>query len=447
MQQAAAAGLVFIYFLWFAGPWITAGFTPDDLMNTHRALEQPLSKLLLDHVTVYLPTPEYRPFGNLLYRVLYRSFGFWAPPYHLILYVVLAANVYLTYLFARMLTGSASAGWAASVFHAWHGNWTTLHVSFGFCFDVLCYFFYVAALLAFGAGRYLLFLALFVLSLDSKEMAVALPVVCLIWRGRECARAATAAITAGVITAVFIGGRLMVRDGLVVNQAYQPSFDLATLFSRLHHFLTLAAYGESRVIWALLILTGAAAWGLWRDRQATLVSLAIAFIGILPVAFIPQRGLECAYVPFLGIATLLALPVARVAPQPLAAAALAVLLAGSLHHFRREKHPEIYLGETEHIMSVARQLRDRQPCLAKGTHVLFLRDPFPQFDWNSYFLMRLLYDDPTVEVDRPGRSRYGPNYDVVFDWDAGGGPGQGVLRRSSLEATSTSTAPNRMPSK
>ena len=64
MQNAAAASLVALYFIWFAGRWISAGFTPDDLMNCHRALGQPLSKLLLDLVTVYLPTPEYRPMGN-----------------------------------------------------------------------------------------------------------------------------------------------------------------------------------------------------------------------------------------------------------------------------------------------------------------------------------------------------------------------------------------------
>ena len=75
----------------------------------------------------------------------------------------------------------------------------------------------------------------------------------------------------------------------------------------------------------------------------------------------------------------------------------------------------------------------------------FTRDPFPQFDWNSLFLARLLYDDPTVKVDRPGRSTAAP-YDVVLDWD-GGGPGHGVLRRRSLEATSAKTAPNSTPSK
>ena len=86
MQNAAAAGLVALYFVWFAGRWISAGFTPDDLMNLHRSLEQPLWKLLLDHVTVFLRTPEYRPAGDLLYRGIYRFFGFNPLPFHVALY-------------------------------------------------------------------------------------------------------------------------------------------------------------------------------------------------------------------------------------------------------------------------------------------------------------------------------------------------------------------------
>jgi hypothetical protein len=445
MQNAAAAGLVVLYFIWFAGRWVTAGFTPDDLMNGQRALEQPLWKLLLDHVTVFLPTVEYRPFGNLLYRVLYRAFGFQPLPFHVALYAFLAANLYLTYWFVRRLTGTASAGWAATVFHAWHGNWTTLHLSFGYCYDVLCYFFYVAALIAFDAGRFGLFLVLFILGLDSKEMAVSLPVVCFVWKGRENARAASAAIAAGIVTAAFVGGRLMVRDGLIVNQAYVPQFDLSTLFDRLGAFLQLAAYGDGREVPAGLLLAAAAAWGLARCARVSVVALTILFVGILPVAFIPQRGLESVYVPYLGVAILFATPLAALVKQPLAATVAAILLAGTFHHLRRDRHPEGHFAEAAHIMSVTRQLRAAAPYLPKGAHVLFERDPFPQFDWNSYFLVRLVYDDPTVEVDRPGRSRYGPNYDVVFDWDAA--EGQGFLRRSKLEATSVRTTPNRNPSK
>ncbi len=340
MQNALAAGLLAIYFLWFAGPWITAGFTPDDLLNAHRALGQPLWKLLLDHVSVYLPTPEYRPLGSLFYRGFYRAFGFHPLPFHVGLYVVLAANIALTYFAVRRITGVASAAWIAAVFHAWHDNWTGLHLSIGFCFDVLCYFFYASALIAFGAGRYWLFLAMFLLSLNSKEMAVSLPVVCLVWKGWECRRAATAAIGAGAIAAAFVGGRLMVGEGLAGMAAYTPRIDVPTFVARVTGFLDQAAYGPRLLPWSVAVLAAAMLWGLVYRRQAALVSIVLLVVGVLPVAFIPQRSLESVYVPSLGAAILLALPLARVFRGPLIATAMAALLAWQFHHNWRGRFRE-----------------------------------------------------------------------------------------------------------
>ena len=447
MRDVAAAGLVALYFIWFAGRWIGSGFTPDDLMNCHRALEQPLWKLLLDHVTVYLPTTEYRPFGSLFYRALYRSFGFQPLPFHIALYAVLAANIYLTYSVVRRLTGVTAAAWAAAVFHAWHGNWTGLHLSVGFCFDVLCYFFYAAALIAFDAGRRWLFLGLFILGLNSKEMAVSLPLVCLVWKGGQCARSATAALTAGLIAMAFIGGRLMAPGGLGGMEPYAPRFDLATVFSRLDGFLEMAAYGRGGMVWAFLVLLGATAWSVMYHRRAAVVALVLSGAGALPVAVIPQRSLESLYVPALGVVALLALPLAALCRRsPLGSTVAAVLLAGTFHQLGSDPDPDGRLAEARHIGDVTRQIRQAAPSLPRGASIHFTRDPFPRFDWNSYFLIRLLYDDPTVKVDRPGRET-SATYDVSWDWDDGGGPGHGFLRRRSLEATRASTAPKSTPSK
>jgi len=445
MRNAAAAGLIALYFLWFAGRWIWAGFTPDDLMNLHRALGQPLWKLLLDHVTVFLPTPEYRPVGNLFYRLIYSAFGYNPLPFHVALYALLAANIYLTYLAARRLTGVAAAGLVAAVLHAWHGNWTGLHLSAGFCFDVLCYFFYTAALIAFGAGRLWLFFGLFLLTLNAKEVAVSLPLVCLAWKGGECRRSATAAIAAGLVTAAFIGGRLMAHEGLAAIDSYTPHFDVATLSSRVTAYLDTAVYGQGRLPWGLAVLAAASVWSLIRHQRAAVVAMVMLGAGVLPVAFIPQRGLEAVYVPSLGAVILLALPLADLCKQrPLAATVAAILLAGTFHHVRRHRRPDDYLAEARHIENVARQMRQGVPCLRPGAHVLFLRDPFPQFEWNSLFLVHLLYGDREIVVHRPGRPS-GPieSYDAVFDWD----DGEGVLRRRTFETTSAITMPKNMPSK
>ena len=450
MQRAAAAGLVLAYFLWFSGRWVTSGFTPDDLMNCHRALEQPLAKLLLDHFTIYSPTPEYRPLGSLFYRALYAGFGFHPLPFQLGIYSLLILNLYLTYLAVRRLTGNEAAAWTATVLHAWHGNWTALHVGAGFCYDVLCYTLFAGAFAAFGAGRWWLYVSLFLLSLNAKEVAVSLPLVCLAWRGGQDRRAATAAVFTGVLTAMFVGGRLMSTGGLGSMDAYVPRIDWTTFVSHTKAFLSMAVYGEGRLAWGVAILSASAVWSLIHHRRAALIAVLIMVAGVLPVAFIPQRGLEAVYVPSLGAMILLALPLAALCRQPLPAVLAAVLLAGTFHHLRRDRNTEAPVAEARHIAAVAAQMRQSAPCLAPRSRVLFLRDPFPRFDWNSLFLVRLLYGDQSIEVYRPGRIDGPPEtYDVVFDWDAGaeGGPGQGVLRRIIHEATSVSTTPNTTPSK
>ena len=445
MQNAAAAGLVLAYFLWFAAPWILSGFTPDDLMNCHRALEQPLWKLLLDHVTIFLPSPEFRPFGSLFYRAIYRAFGFHPLPFHVAVYGVLIANLYLTYRVVRVITGVTSAAWIATVFHAWHGNWTGLHLSVGFCFDVFCYFFYTAALLAFGAGRLGLFLGLYLLGLNAKEIAVSLPLVCLAWKGADCRRSATAAISAGLLTAIFISGRLMAPQGLGAIGPYTPQIDLATFVSRVGVFLDMSVYGHGRLVSALAILGVAAGWSLIYHRRAAVVSLVLLFAGVLPVAFIEQRALEAVYVPSLGAVILLALPLSVRLTRPLPAVLGALLLAGTFHHLRRDRHPEIHLAEANRIASVAAQIRRAAPCLPPGAQVLFVRDPFPRFEWNSLFLVRLVYNDMTFAVSQPGRPGSGQpvDYDAVFDWDEEGS----VMRRINRPPTSANRMPKNTPSK
>lgn len=444
MQNAVAASLVLAYFFWFAGPWIWAGFTPDDLMNCHRALEQPLGKLLLDHVTIFLPSPEFRPFGSLFYRVIYRAFGFHPLPFHVAVYGVLIANLYLTYRVVRVITGVTSAAWIATVFHAWHGNWTGLHLSVGFCFDVFCYFFYTAALLAFWAGRLWLFLALYLLGLNAKEIAVSLPLVCLAWKGGDCRRSATAAISAGLLTAIFISGRLMAPQGLGAIAPYAPQLDLDTFVSRVSTFLSMSVYGHGRLVWAVSILAAAAIWSLIYHRRAAMVSLVLLIAGVLPVAFIEQRALEAVYVPSLGAVILLALPLSALLTRPLPAVLAAILLAGTFHHLRRDRHPEIHLAEANQIASVSKQMRQAAPCLPPGAHVLFVRDPFSRFEWNSMFLVRLVYNDMTIDVSRPGRLPDQPvDYAAVFDWDADGA----VIRRINLPPTNANRIPKNTPSK
>lgn len=433
MGTAAAAMLIAAYAAWFIWPWTGAGFMPDDLMNCHRALAQPWWKLLADHVTIFQPSPEYRPLGSLFYRAIYSLAGFDPQPFHAALYAILALNSVLTYAAVRRFTGSPPAAWIATVLHAWHGNWAGLHMNTGFCFDVLCYTFFTAALIAFFSNRPWLFLALFLLSLNAKEMAVSMPVACFAWclahKDVE-RRQVSAAVAAVLLTVLFIAGRVLAPGGLASISEYRPHYSFTVWLSRSSEYLQAAAYHSPSAAHVLgLALAAATVWTLWRHREAGLVGCAILFAGMLPVSFIGQRGFDAAYVPALGAVVLLALPMAGLLSRlsldgSIPATLAAILFAGSFHQMNRhQRSPSAERAEANHIMEVSRQLRSRVPCLNPGSRVLFLADPFPQFNWNSLFLVRLVYGDMSLEVDRPDRvrSRDPQPYSATLTWQGEAG--------------------------
>ena len=458
MQVAAAAALIALYVTWFAFRWVGAGFTPDDLMNCHRALIQPLGRLLLDHLTFFLPSPDFRPAGSLFYRAVYRTFGFDPLPFHLALQGLQLLNAYLTYLLVKRLTGNTQAAWIATALHAWHGNWAGLWQNTGLVYDVLCYAFSTLTLLAWDSRRTALFFALFVMALNCKELAVSLPVICLVWElvkawpTRPSARRLTYGLVAGGMSAAFIAGRLMQSDGLMSNPAYQPHFDWATFANRVGAYLTGAIYyQQSYYPWAGAAALAGTGWALWKHPRPTLVSLALSLAAILPVAFIAPRGFEAAFLASLGAVTIFGLALADLltrcgATRTLTITALPLLLAGCIHYRFLDWDATGLSLETAEISSLTRQFRQLVPIMPRGAHVRLNRNPLKD-EWNSLFLSRLLYHDLSIEVSRPGHKAPGP-YDVELDWEPdGGGPGQGVLRRRSLEATKASTAPKTTPSK
>ena len=244
----------------------------------------------------------------------------------------------------------------------------------------------------------------------------------------------------------------MQGDGLMSNPAYQPHFDWATFVKRIGaHLAGAIYYQESYYPWAGAAALGCTGWALWKHPKPTLVSLALLLTAILPVAFIAPRGFDAAFLASLGAVTILGLAIADLlarcgVTRTLTITALPLLLAAGFHfHFMDWDATGLRL-ETEEISSLARQFRQTVPVMPRGARVRLNHDPL-KAEWNSLFLLRLLYNDMSIEVSRPGHEVSGPFY-AELDWDPdGGGPGHGVFRRSSLETTNASTAPNTTPSK
>ena len=184
-RKLVSAACLLAWFIYFCWDVPTVHFAPDDMMNMAYYFRAGWGRLLAAQVTPW--TGFYRPMGGLFYMGLFHWFGLNPVAYHAVILPVLLASVYLVYRVARLLgSGELESGLAALVF-CYHPGLSNLYYNSGFVYDVLCLFFYLAALVYYGRIRSLgrrlsgmetaVFLGLFLCALNSKEMAVTLPVV------------------------------------------------------------------------------------------------------------------------------------------------------------------------------------------------------------------------------------------------------------------------------
>src|SRR5205823_10188987 len=127
--------------------------------------------------------------GALYYLPLYHFFRLDPLPYRIVQISILAALIPIAYHLARVLADFRSVAFLAVLALCYHPYVANLVFVGAFIYDVLCGFFYLAALtyyihfreqgVCLCPAQLLIFLLPFVLALDSKEMAVTLPVIIL----------------------------------------------------------------------------------------------------------------------------------------------------------------------------------------------------------------------------------------------------------------------------
>jgi tetratricopeptide (TPR) repeat protein len=178
----AAAVLVAIVFACYANS-LGNGFVFDDefLVPAYgrvRTLSQ-LVKTLLD---------SYRPVRNASYAIDFFLWGMQPFGFHLTNVLIHAANAVLVYFLIRRITSRAPIAFLAALIFAVHPIQTDSVSYVSGRRDILFTLFYLAAFLAYLRYRearslrnFALFVVFWVLSLMSKEMAVSLPLVILIW--------------------------------------------------------------------------------------------------------------------------------------------------------------------------------------------------------------------------------------------------------------------------
>jgi hypothetical protein len=231
--------------------------------------------------------------------------------------------------------------------------------------------------------------------------------------------------------AAYVAGKYLGRDSLFKLDAYRPE-PSATLFAGNYAFYLNALFLDTLKLSpaaTMGILAALPVLGRLAGRRHLVFAGIMATVSFLPLAFIPPRGGFALYVPSLfwsmGIAG--ALVAGR---EWLVRAVVGVFgrrkREGRGRRLRRglelASRGLLWLGlgyavvpandaAFGHVLPIinvpqnrnlgsARELRACLPQAPKGSRILLLDDPYAAEPHIPYFLIRAIYDDPTLSVDR-----------------------------------------------
>jgi hypothetical protein len=418
-----AALLIGAYFIFMAAPGLTTRFAPDDPMNIYQYWSAGAWNVVKANLLVV--TRSVRPMGGLFYLPLFAAFGFEPLAYRVAILVLLCLNLWLLYCLGRRLTGSREGGAFAALIGGYHANAAGAYLSTAVVYDVLCFSFSLGALLYYvrirQRGRQLTwtgaiaFLALYAAALNSKEMAVIVPVAAALYeilyhgtRPVTVRRFAPLAVAAA-LTAIFVGVRLFGASAFSRSEAYRPSYTLSQylLTSRTYLGMLLLDTGPASAMEVGLFWLGLVVLAVLVGRRSMWFGLGFAFAAFLPVNFIELREGFVLYIPLAGfgmyaaglIQGLLDFVFKRPAHRVQAGALVFVLcLAGLISvQYRQSVRMDGLIrnaqrATSEILAGINRIDRNVKP----GSRILFADGPFE--GWDVYFMAKLHFLDPSVKI-------------------------------------------------
>jgi hypothetical protein len=465
-RRLAAALFLLAYFLFFFRQGFGAAFPLDSVGNIGGYWHRGWGRLLL---SLFLPwTGPYRPVGGLFYLAVFSGFGLRPAAFHVATAVILLGVIYLVYRVARFLGAGELTSWLAALIVCYHAGLSNLYYNTSFVYDVLCAFFYLAALAYYigirNRGRLLrgremlVFLGLYLISLYSKEMAVSLPLVLLAYewiyhkpghpRNREAIEqwmgsAAAVACLAALLNVIFICGLKFGPEPLMGAPGYRTILSLRQVRIFQTAYLGDLLFGWDWGWRAMLFFWAVLAYFAWRrpDRLALRFCWIYMLVTPLPIMFLEGRAGACLAIPFVAWAIyaavlftdfaeavtrfLLREPViGRLGREDvlLLVVAGAVLLWARLNWNQERSYVKPVVaalgGEMEKVIW---QFRTVNPHVRHGSQVAFLDDPLGS--WDMLFVAELWFHDRSVHIHVP---REGPlsaedlaKMDSVFTFEDG----------------------------
>ena len=464
--DAICVAVLIAYFLYFALPALRGGFREDEMMNMGICWCAGALKSLLANIVFWklfvcpgdalydLPLYLYRPGGALYYLPLYHFFGLDPLPYRIVQISILTASIPPVYYLSRRLGSSRSIAFLAVLAFCYHPRLAGLVFVGAFIYDVLCGFFYFAALayylhvrdqdVSLRPAQLLGFLALYICALNCKEMAVTLPVIVLIYEllkshGWADSKAflrwirsdAAPSLIAGLLTVFYIYGKTHGSGTLASLDPYRPRYSW-------HNFTASNARFVGELLFAGHTVTPITLLLLWtcvfiyafirRDRTLQLMAFWIVIVP-LPLAFIvPMRGDAPLYLLLFGWAVIFAklafdlitliskfsgfvgnrvlgasagVASAKVSPRVFRIIATLLVAFAVAAFTKRENQrlqaPWLNVGtKTSHVIQTFRSLGLRP---MHGSRILLLlKENIFQNKWNVFFIASLVWNNHSLHI-------------------------------------------------
>lgn len=454
----AAGSALFVWFVLLIRRGLASWFGADDLMNLHIYWTRPWSALLKANLAFW--SSFYRPAGGLFYKSIYALWGFHPLPFHIVALALLSVNFALLAIVVWQLTGSRFGALIALMLVGVNPSFAAAYFDTGTIYDVLAYMFFWGAFALYvrfrqagrlpGWGRLALVFGLFVAALDAKEISVSLPLAVALyelvwhppasWRPAELWRwiwhEGRFAAIGGLADIAYIIGKRYGPDSLWQAGPYHPHYSVAAYFESLSHYLRQLIYtpirmSPLRIVVLLVVMLALAAI---TRRRCLLWGVGFISVGVLPLAFIAPRGGFAYLVPSVGWAVYASglsdwlvesLTGRRVWLRSAVQVVLFVALFVGLAHWQRtwiKMHAKAAHSEQARFRRYIEQIHALIPAPRKGAHILLLSDADGRDDYDVYFVIRLYYGDPKLEVQRMTVWRQNnvhvdpSGYDYVLDW-------------------------------
>jgi hypothetical protein len=440
-EWKVAAGLsgVLIYFFLQSHHGLRTYFNGDDVMNLvtlHGYWRWPWWKNALDALLVV--TPTYRPMGDMFYRSLYSVFGFDPLPFRAACYALMLLNLGLFFRLGFLLSRSRESALLSTLIFSFHAALNELYLSTGTVYDILCVCFTLAALTYYARIRrssrelrvrdIVILLLLYGGALDSKEMAVSLPLALVLYEVALAPfvppvrlwRRAWPVLLAGALTMAFLAAKI---PALSDNPNYRPRLSFAYLLNNASHYVSTLVFRDPLgTAWLSALTVLAAIVCVAARRPAALFGLGYGFVALLPIVAVPARDGFVLYLPMVGFALFAgdSIAAARQAAQrflpfgarrpfwiSISQAGLFAALTGALFviHARHWHDPSQDAGREDNVMrETVRIMRAAHPTLPAGTRLLFLDDPLPKNQFDLLMLVQAAYHDPSLWVERQRNS-------------------------------------------